>query len=162
MTCLSLSNSWVTSSIPLFTLSSPFLAHLCVITFRKSYTIPAVLAQYIRTWALLTQLLAVPRSESLQRRRSFLQASTVVLIWCCWLAVRGRSCAVPDPCSRQPTGWHWLLPRPTPRFCCRWPERGTASFCPSLRSCHCCSHVSEPLAERATVFCLLMFSQYKK
>jgi hypothetical protein len=39
MTCLSLSNSWVTHSIPLFTLSSPFLAHLCVITFRMSYNI---------------------------------------------------------------------------------------------------------------------------
>jgi hypothetical protein len=38
MTCLSLSNSWVTQSIPLFTLGSPFLAHLCVITFRMSYT----------------------------------------------------------------------------------------------------------------------------
>jgi hypothetical protein len=37
MTCLSFSNSWVTHSIPLFTLSSPFLAHLCVITFRMSY-----------------------------------------------------------------------------------------------------------------------------
>jgi hypothetical protein len=30
--------SWVTHSIPLFTLSSPFLAHLCVITFRMSCT----------------------------------------------------------------------------------------------------------------------------
>jgi hypothetical protein len=39
MTCLSFSNSWVTHSIPLFTLSSPFLAHLCAITFRTSYTI---------------------------------------------------------------------------------------------------------------------------
>jgi hypothetical protein len=38
MTCLSLSNSWVTHSIPLFTLSSPFLAHLCAITFRMSYS----------------------------------------------------------------------------------------------------------------------------
>jgi hypothetical protein len=38
MTYLSLSNSWVTHSIPLFTLSSPFLAHLCAITFRMSYT----------------------------------------------------------------------------------------------------------------------------
>jgi hypothetical protein len=37
--CLSLSNSWVTHSIPLFTLSSPFLAHLCAITFRMSHTL---------------------------------------------------------------------------------------------------------------------------
>jgi hypothetical protein len=37
MTCLSLSNSWVTHSIPLITLSSPFLVHLCAITFRMSY-----------------------------------------------------------------------------------------------------------------------------
>jgi hypothetical protein len=38
MTCLSLSNSWVNHSIPLFTLSSPFLVHLCAITFRMSYS----------------------------------------------------------------------------------------------------------------------------
>jgi hypothetical protein len=38
MTCLYLSNSWVTHSIPLFTLSFPFLAHLWVITFLMSYT----------------------------------------------------------------------------------------------------------------------------
>jgi hypothetical protein len=43
MTWLSLSNSWVTHSIPLFTLSSPFLAHLCAITFRMSYnTVPGL------------------------------------------------------------------------------------------------------------------------
>jgi hypothetical protein len=40
MTCLSLSNSWVTHSNPLFNLSSPFLAHLRAVTFRMSYTSP--------------------------------------------------------------------------------------------------------------------------
>jgi hypothetical protein len=51
MTYLSLSNSWVTHSIPLSTLSSPFLAHLCVIMFRMSYTLYGY-----ETWPVMSEI----------------------------------------------------------------------------------------------------------
>jgi hypothetical protein len=76
MTCLSLSNSWVTHSIPLFTLSSPFLAHLCAITFRMSYTSHG--AQY-KSRCTIRRILS-------KRLKSMLKRKIRVLIKLCVLS----------------------------------------------------------------------------
>jgi hypothetical protein len=65
VTCLSLSNSWVTHSIPLITLSSPFLVHLCAITFRMRYTLTLLLQTAGSTQTSVTESCYIPGDGNL-------------------------------------------------------------------------------------------------